>query len=181
MLTEKTKNFIEKIAANMQKQLKMEFPNKYDLEDVVEFVESMGCEVCFGSSTNSYSVKDKKSTIYLTFDKKCSEQENINDVLKVLFHEIWHFISDRIFGDTYEDAYSSNYSDLSINPQEASANYFSRAMLFPENAFVNDVIDKVDSRGMCNIFSVAELFSMSYMNVIARGNDLSLWNKKGGI
>lgn len=181
MLTEKTKNFIEKVAIDMQGELEMDVPNKYSVKDIVEFVKSMGCYVLFGAKKHSYAVESNKSTIHLAFAEECLERGNTNDVLKVLFHEIWHFISDRISDDISDETYNSDYSEVSVNPREASANYFTRAMLLPEEEFVKNVINNVDSNGMCNIFAVARMFNVSYVDVIARGNDLSLWNKKGGM
>ena len=169
LLNEKSKNFIEKVADNMQEQLEIENTKSYSIDDIIEFVKSMGCEVRFDSSINSYSVEEGKSVIQLAFHDNYSE--NKNDVLKVLFHEIWHFISDKISDDNVEKYYKLI--------QDASANYFSRAMILPANEFIMVVIDNTTSNGMCNIFSMAKFFNVSYMDIIARGNDLNLWNRKG--
>lgn len=173
MLTEKTKNFIEKIAKNMQEKIGTSDPKKYEIGKIVDFVQDMKCEVEFNQELDSFNTKDGKKTICLSFTKN----DNNNENLKILFHEIWHFISSSLS----DVEVSSQYSEVSINPNEAEANYFSRAMLLPEESFVNEVINNITDSGMCNIFNVATLFNVSYLDVIARGNDLSIWNKKGGI
>ena len=66
------------------------------------------------------------------------------------------------------------------NFKNRMSNYVFQPFVIADPNSYEVLIDNIDDNGMCNIFAVAISFSVNYMDVIARGNDLSLWNKKGG-
>lgn len=188
MLTEKYKDFIERTAKKIQRSLpSFEAPNKYDFSEVHNWLKGSGAQISCGATNRTMG-----NVIYLNFIK--SEKDfakaitNDFEKSKILFHEMWHFISNKLYaienGDELSEKNSvdlcGEFADKSISPIEISANYFSRAMLFPEKEFVQTVMQNVDVNGNCDIFKVAECFSSSYTDVIARGNDLNLWNTKVG-
>lgn len=181
LLSEKTKSFIERVANNLQHEIMVDSPNLYDINSIIDFVNSMGCSIEFEKGCNRFTINDE-CKIYLEYDLSeiIADSDILIKVLRVIFHEIWHFISSRIFSSD-SNLIEGNYNEDSLSVNEASANYFSRAMLLPENIFVQSVINNIDSNGMCNIFEVASYFNVDYTDVIARGNDLNLWNNKGGM
>lgn len=162
-------------------------PNKYDYNEIRKRLNGSGAVISPGETNCTIG-----KTIYLNFIKSENDlAKALNDDFeksKILFHEMWHFISNKILeiqpnSEEFENnsiCSSGNFADKSISPSEISANYFSRAMLFPEKTFVEIVMQNVDVNGNCNIFRVAESFSSSYTDIIARGNDLNLWNTKVG-
>lgn len=184
LLSEKTKSFIEKLASDFQSEISVNSPNLYDVESIVDFVNSMGCQIEFNQDYNRFFINNNIPTIYLKNDLR-DENLTISEYvsnLRVFFHEVWHFISKSIninCDDLVLDG--DDFALDSLSPNEASANYFSRAMIFPEVYFIQCVIRNTLSNGMCNIFEVAKFFNSTYTDVIARGNDLNLWNTKGGI
>jgi len=184
MLTEKYKDFIENTALKFQSNFKeTKEPNKYNYLEVQKWLESMGAE--FRKGDGDYT---RGNVIYLSFFD--NERLNINDNMentKKLFHEVWHFISNRINGMQNQNDEATPiqskpdyYNDKPIQVVEISANYFSRAMLLPEKNFVQSVMKNLNVNGSCDIFEVAKEFCVSYVDVIARGNDLNIWNTKGG-
>lgn len=184
LLSEKTKSFIEKLALDFQDEISVDSPNSYDVVSLVDFVNSMGCQIEFNKDYDRFHYINNIPTIYLKNDmrdKNLTRVEYIS-ILRVFFHEVWHFISERININCNESVHEGDDFALeSMSPNEASANYFSRAMIFPEVHFIQCVIRYTLSNGMCNIFEVAKHFNSTYTDVIARGNDLNLWNTKDGV
>lgn len=184
MLTEKYKDFIENTALKFQNIFKStKAPNKYDYSEVQEWLESIGAK--FQKSEEDYTIDN---VIYLSFfdGKKLNINDNMENTKK-LFHEVWHFITNKINETQIQNSESpatqpklDYYNDKSIQVVEISANYFSRAMLLPEKNFVHSVMKNLNVNGSCDIFEVAKEFCVSYVDVIARGNDLNIWNTKVG-
>lgn len=174
MLTEKHKNVVEQIANEFQKKFmsKKSVDIIYDFESFTSFLEIMGCKIYYSAKCNKAQGKE----IYFSFKQ---EQINIAENRKIFFHEVWHFIACelRLF-DNATRCFDKNYS---IEISEMTAGYFSRAMNMPEKYFISNVIKNTDLKGSCNIFKVAEEFDVEFTDVIGRGNDLNLWNRKVGI
>ena len=170
MLTDKYKNFIKQLAENFQSVVSIDKNYRYNINDLVEFVEGMGCTFKW-NQTNNFSNKEK---IHLSFDKN-NVYNNNKENLKILFHEIWHFISIKIGISINQE---NSYNPASISIDELAANFFSRIMIMPEKQFISLVINHTRQDGMCNIYSVAKDFGVDYLDVIARGNDLNLWNTR---
>lgn len=182
MLSEKTKSFIEKLAYNFQEAITYQSPNLYNVDSIINFVSSMGCEIVFNTGFNKFVFDNGAYKIQFESDLVTYKQTPSDTVrfLRVFFHEVWHFITKKINLD-FEGYDDNAYTPESLSIKEATANYFSRAMVFPERIFVQCVINHTQSDGMCNIFEVAKHFNLPYSDVIARGNDLNLWNVKGGL
>ncbi len=192
MLTEKYKDFIEKIAQKIQLDFNnLKSPNNYDFKEVIDWLKENGAEIAKGRDNYTQG-----HTIYLNFIDEGSDDLCISKKIeksyerkKIFFHEFWHFMVNKIDAMQNETLESTNsdlafseegFSAMSISPLEMSANLFSRAMLFPEDGFIKSIIKNVGVNGHCDIYTVANEFSANYADVIARGNDLSLWSTKVG-
>lgn len=184
MLTEKTKNFIERVASRMQGDVSIEEPNSYNIDEIKGLLKDMGCVIEYDADDNYYCNK-VINLKFSDFTDDPIEKEGAmskNEKMKILFHEIWHFISEEIHPqDDDSESKPIEYAPISVNYKEATANYFMRAMIFPMETFVKSIIENISKDGMCNVFNVAKKFNTDYVDVIARGNDLDLWNAKGGI
>ena len=187
-MTEKYKDFIERTAKKIQASLpSFGAPNKYNYSEILKWLEHSGAKIVQGDVNrtigNTIQLQFLDSNDSIFNDKKCDFESS-----KIFFHEMWHFISNKINNEqghreSSNDSFtvsSDGFHDKSISLIEISANYFSRAMLFPEKNFLEEVMKNVDVNGNCDIYNVAEQFSASYTDVIARGNDLNLWNTKVG-
>lgn len=185
MLTEKYKDFIEATALEIQGCFETtKVPNKYDYSEVIRKMQSLGAK--FEQAEDNYT---EENTIYLSFYDPCNFEmfETSIENRKKFFHEIWHFISNKI--DALQDypvqekecrVCPDHYTVASNNVLEIAANYFTRAMLLPESHFLKSIMKNLNISGACNIFQVAKEFDVSYIDVIARGNDLNIWNTKVG-
>lgn len=180
MLTEKDRAFIESMAKGIQKEVGCEPPNKYDFNRVMNYFTDAGAVFKHGDFAHT-----RENIIYLPFYFEGKEIEDPQSHADVLFHEIWHFIV-YIIREFQNNAESQNglkaesnnhmYTEKTIEKEESSSNFFSRAMLLPEEAFREKVTEYSDIEGRCDIFSVAKQFSTSFSKVISRGNDLQLWS-----
>lgn len=194
MLKESHKTVVEQIALEFQKVFRDDEinelkPVKYNIEKLMSYVRSMGCDFKFGQPEN----KTDEKIIYFTFTDG-DLVNNVSGCLKIFFHEVWHYIvfylnllpqdenKELVIIET-ENEETVRYSrdEFSTSLDEMSAAYFSRAMLMPEKNFFRCVFEYTDIKGTCNIFKVAEIFNVEFTDVIGRGNDLNLWNKKVGI
>lgn len=165
MLTNKDQRFIESIASKLQERLEIkEKPNIYDYYGINKFIENLGYKVVFNCFKNGQT----HDTILLEFDDPNVNynEDNYIKMLHQLFFEIWIITKKK-----------ANINIVRYN--NADANYFVRAMLMPEEIFVMTVIDNTGLDGMCNIFDVAKVFRVDYIEVSARGKDLGCFNPKG--
>lgn len=165
MLTNKEQRFIESIAVSLQARLEIiKKPNIYSFTDILKFLDNLGYKVIFNCQNNEL----KENSILLSFDESQTEnnEEKFVEMLQILFKYIW------IITKKKADVTMVKYND-------ADANYFVRAMLMPEEVFMEAAIDNVDLEGMCNIFNVAKVFKVDYLDVSARGKDLGCFNPKG--
>jgi len=70
--------------------------------------------------------------------------------------------------------------DHGLKPKkEIEANYFAKCFLLPRTIFKETVIAKSDN-GQCDIVSLANEFSVSYLFAESRGNDLHIWGESNG-
>lgn len=195
MLSEKYKQIIEDMALELQNILNVTDPNNYNIIEIENFLNDANCKITYsdksdskGSKNKSYFNNEKKS-IYIDCNKnkiipKNNETIYTQNYLKVLFHEIWHFMSselglnpDKNSPETielYPKEFPATFSEI-------SANYFSRAMIMPKDIFIKKVAENTALSGVCNVFELAKFFKVEFSDVIARGKDLNLWNMKVGV
>ena len=181
MLTERDRAFIESMAKGIQKEVGCEPPNKYDFNKVIKYFAGAGAIFKHGDFAHT-----RENIIYLPFYFEGKEIDDPQSHADVLFHEIWHFIEyiirefqNKKVGENGLNSGSNNhmYTEKNTTEREESAsNFFSRAMLLPEEAFREKVTEYSDINGRCDIFAVAKQFSTSFSKVISRGNDLQLWS-----
>lgn len=184
MLTEKNKAFIESVALKIQELANIQFPNKYNYTNIVEFLKNLGAE--FYHDDHNWTEGNRIHLTFIdtegNFPKNSENMIEINDEnAKIFFHETWHFISHKLLCElkhTTENK-AHPFSCANIEPDESAAIYFSRAMILPEGSFRRTVTENVNIEGFCNIYKVAEQFDSQYTEIVKRGNDLNLWNKMG--
>ncbi len=196
MITEKYKDFVEKVAFQTIQFLGLykldgeDYKQGFHMEQtkkIFERLNALGVKIKKSENDLNYTCGD---TIYLSFDnsENCLQ---LYENRKRLFHEIWHFISYKLLlkiseesddgvhdSDEVSKTPLNGYADKSISPNEILANYFARAMIFPEKEFVEIFMEHLDIDGTCDIYKVANIFSADYTDVIARAKDLNLWSTK---
>ena len=178
VLTEKNKKFIESVASDLQTRLNVSEPNEYATTTLYDFMTGVGLKIVITDNETCYLEND---TIYLN-NKKFSYENGIFSCkkvdLKILFHELWHGIIKKVTLDS-EKPQTQQYDESVMTADELAAQYFSRAMLMPAKPFIDKVVKSIGIDGMCNVFDIADIFHVEYLDVIARGSDLNLWNTKG--
>ncbi len=164
MLTNKEKMFLENIAKKLQENIGIiREPNIYNYVNLLELIKEQKFCVVFGSSSNCIV----GNSIYL----KCEEpNENYTDeeyvnFQKDLLYQIWKIAKKK-------------YSIIMMKYTEVDAGYFFRAMLMPKKSFKEFVYKNTEINGCCNVNEVAREFNVDYVEVIKRGNELGIWNKK---
>ncbi len=174
MLTEKYKSVVERIAVELQKEfiIKESKEIKYDFNRLITFLKDMGCVFRFNSNCNEV----ESDNMHLAFEES---EINSSENRKIFFHETWHFMAFKL--GLFENSKAGFEESYSTELSEMTAGYFSRAMNMPENRFINCAILNTDLKGNCNIFEVAKFFKVDFTDVIGRGNDLNLWNRKVGL
>lgn len=192
MLTEKRKKFIESIALRVQDYVGYQEPNIYNYNHVIDFLKEMGAN--FKHGTENYT---KGSNIYLTFfsennssdvKKGFKNDDNGNIIFNtdesiILFHELWHFLYNRLFASLEQAKYMQDHenyltdnSSFAVSNEEDDAIYFSFAMFIPEKTFRKYVSVNSDIDGFCDIYTLADTFRIPYYSIYKRGNELRLWN-----
>lgn len=195
MLSERFKQFVESVAHDLQNAFKINYSHEYDLNAIEDFFEEAGCHFVFWNGEGERGKAHfKDGVIYMNCTREEIEKSTYvyNETsamtlkeLKILFHEIWHYLSQQFeplqSSDTKTKTVYSYSDSFPTDVSEMSANYFSRAMLMPKDLFVTKVAENTNLTGVCNVFAVAKFFRVEYADVIARGKDLNLWNMKVGI
>lgn len=165
MLSYKERMFLENTAKRLYEEIGIQKqPNIYNYSNLINYIGDMKYKVVFEASEN----KVDKNTIYLKCkepDASYTDKEYV-EFQKELLYQIWIIAKKK-------------YALIMKKFDEADARVFFRAMLMPEKAFVEEVTKNINTEGMCNIFKVAKVFNVDYMDVSARGNDLGIWNRKG--
>lgn len=154
--------YAEKAGINISKPLKF--------EAVKEIIERFGGKVIKkskfkkGDNEPDYYIKKVDSE---SFEIHCLEA----DVMKLL-HELGH----RFFGfEKMEDNGIRCCDDIGLSDQKADL--FARAFVMPRNQFENDLVHHLTDDGKFDLISLAEEYQViDYMQALARGEDLNLWN-----
>lgn len=170
----KTRKLIEKLAISTRDSLEIDEGNNCKQENIVRFMDDIGCKLSYNKNTNYYSGNGK--VIHLNFEVNNSGSYIGTDKLKPLLFGLWNFIEDCI--KSKGKYYIAYYDNKDTSEIKIKSNYFTRAVLMPEEQFMQKASHYLDSNGQCNIFEVAEVFGVDYIDVITRGNELELWKKR---
>lgn len=87
-----------------------------------------------------------------------------------LFHDLGHAFLH--FSQLKDSNHEMHYNGTTLLDMEAQL--FARALIMPRDEF-EQVVIRHTVNGKCNVQDVADVYGISYLDVIARGKELNIW------